>query len=178
MELLYDERGATYKVPVYCCANPIELCGESGGGNSADLEKSGATASDVELRSKNGGTLSNNNSGSSSSAGGAVLNPNEKTIVLKVRINPGDINLTVPTQAQFTMADLKQHIAAAAKQVGMLMFKASAAAITTIIIIIIIIILSFSLIAVALLSFSHVFVEFLFCYLLAGPAGMCERSHN
>jgi hypothetical protein len=32
MDTLYDERGAQYKVPMYCFANPVELVGESPNG--------------------------------------------------------------------------------------------------------------------------------------------------
>lgn len=99
METLYDERGAQYKLPIFTFSNPIELVGES--------VSEGAQASPVVAVA-----LSANTSGKglSNKSGTATPVVHAEPLQLKIRINPGDINMTVLAQATFSIGELKQSI--------------------------------------------------------------------
>lgn len=61
MDTLFDERGAQYKVPIYCTSNPVELVGESpGGGVTPSLN-----GNDYTTPSSNNNSMNNLNSSSS-----------------------------------------------------------------------------------------------------------------
>lgn len=77
MSLCYDERGHQYKVPIYCYANPIEL-------------------SEEELKPKP--------AAGSNKAGKFI---EEKPLNVKIRINPGDINMLVEASTITTVQGLK-----------------------------------------------------------------------
>jgi hypothetical protein len=87
MDTLYDERGAQYKIPVYCFSNPVELCGDSPNSPSpavATPAKSADGSSPVR-----GDSLSN-----------AAPKGDGKPLNLKIRINPGTL-VIVPQVARF-----------------------------------------------------------------------------
>lgn len=84
LEVVYDERGYQYKVPQYCYANPLELTNEP------------VKAVNVEPISE-----SVKNAENVQSVGGP-------TMKVRVRINPGDHNLTVSAELNGTILNLKQ----------------------------------------------------------------------
>mmetsp|Transcript_24589 Transcript_24589/g.41002 ORF Transcript_24589/g.41002 Transcript_24589/m.41002 type:complete len:260 (-) Transcript_24589:1815-2594(-) len=86
MELLYDERGQQYKVPIYCISNPIELVGENGfGGGDGVGEENGTVSNTATTAPKIDG----------------------QPIALRVRVNPGDVNMAVTVSTSDTIKDLK-----------------------------------------------------------------------
>jgi len=125
MDTLYDERGAQYKVPIYCTSNPVELVGESpGAGVTPTLNDGNYTNNNTNSSSSNSNI--NNNSTSlpvatvaSVSATGDRSSPVKATSVravdgkplnLKIRINPGDLNLQVAASSGHSIGDLKKLI--------------------------------------------------------------------
>ena len=75
MDSLYDETGVQYKVPIYCCANPIELCGDSPAGGAGSAATPGSLSAE-QSPSKT--------SSLTAASSGKMLN-------LKIRINPGKV---------------------------------------------------------------------------------------
>ncbi|KAJ1394438.1 hypothetical protein B484DRAFT_459161, partial [Ochromonadaceae sp. CCMP2298] len=88
MDMLYDERGAQYKVPIYCIANPVELMGENGMNGD---EGPGQTPPPPQVF-------------------------DGVPISLRVRVNPGDVNIAVAAVTSFTIAELKRAIVATSLQ--------------------------------------------------------------
>mmetsp|Transcript_95 Transcript_95/g.139 ORF Transcript_95/g.139 Transcript_95/m.139 type:complete len:247 (+) Transcript_95:163-903(+) len=87
LEVLYDNRGYQYKVPIYCIANPVELV------------QSNASA---ELAYKN---ISPNGSTKM-----GIIVDNTPPITIRIRINPGDLNMKVQASPNCTINDLKSII--------------------------------------------------------------------
>lgn len=104
METLYDERGVQYKLPIFCIANPIELCGESpntGAGASgassssaftADLSSSSITSSGANNRPVAVASLVTPESHGMSVNRSATKLVEAQPLNLKIRINPGKKN--------------------------------------------------------------------------------------
>lgn len=82
LELVFDERGNKYKIPVFCFSNPVEII-------NANKDSNGAN--DTEVNSAR--------SVDSFSQG--------TPISLKVRVNPGDVSLTIDINSEATIYDLK-----------------------------------------------------------------------
>jgi hypothetical protein len=84
LEVCFDERGYQYKVPQYCYADPMELTTQPPDFTPTNV------GSSVKGSENNGGT-------------GAMLK-------LRIRINPGDHNLSVAAGSQSTIGGLKVRI--------------------------------------------------------------------
>eukprot|EP01039_Chlorochromonas_danica_P000428 gene428-462_t len=84
LEVCYDERGFQYKIPIYCYCDPVELSNEPA--RVTETEKSGSNSS-LKAQSVQG-----------------------LPIKLRVRINPGDINVTVEANTGHTVSELKHII--------------------------------------------------------------------
>lgn len=94
LELCYDERGHMYKVPVWCIVNPIEITGP------------------VSTAASSSTPATNGNSNSDKSKKEAAYTPSPRppgaSLTLKVRINPGDHNLSIVANASDTLLDFKK----------------------------------------------------------------------
>lgn len=93
LEVVYDERGSQYKVPQYCYANPLELTNQP----------MPATINDVVTES-------------SRSTENTAVFVDGPTMKLRVRINPGDHNLTIMAPLNGTILNLKQMISKEAEE--------------------------------------------------------------
>jgi hypothetical protein len=105
MELLYDERGHQYKVPIFCYAHPIELEKDSDTVGSTSIEHSSLVT-----------TVGSGGSSKTSSPSSGAL-PIErlggKQLNLRIKINPGDVNLQITASTADYVLQLKRAIATA-----------------------------------------------------------------
>lgn len=93
LEVCYDERGAQYKVPLYCIANPLDLA------TSQDNVPTATSVTAVESSPSDNGRITT-----------APKIVNAVPLQLRVRINPGDINLMVNADSACNIAGLKKSI--------------------------------------------------------------------
>lgn len=107
LEVVYDERGYQYKVPQYCYANPLELTNEPVKAvNAEPISESVKNAENVQ------------------SVGGP-------TMKVRVRINPGDHNLTVSAELNGTILNLKQLLVKEAEEVRVIQYAPSSSSYLT-----------------------------------------------
>lgn len=92
LEVCYDERGVQYKVPVYCYANPVELTNEP---------------------------LPTSSSSNGSSSGLPSEQVRGAPVKLRVRINPGDINVIIDANTGHTVSDLKHLVVEHARRANL-----------------------------------------------------------
>lgn len=97
LEVCYDERGTQYKVPLYCIAKPMELATGTGSNNN------------------NSNNNNNNTDSAQSTLPTANALPSQNVVEavplkLKVRINPGDINMMVNVDTGSSILELKKSI--------------------------------------------------------------------
>lgn len=85
LDTCYDERGHQYKVPVFLFSNPIEIVGNPLG----DAAKKAETEKRVTAAIAAGS--------------GAPIN-------VRVRINPGDHNLTIAAKTSDTILEFKKRV--------------------------------------------------------------------
>lgn len=113
LEVCYDERGFQYKVPQYCVSHPTEL---TSGTPSAENSVSGSSAAGVLPSMTASATVIPANEGvyKAKAAAIATKSSNNSPINVRVRINPGDHNLTVKADSSNSIAELKALIAAEA----------------------------------------------------------------
>lgn len=111
LEVCYDERGYQYKVPQYCVSNPSELSSSTPNENSVASNSNGVlpslTASATVIPANEGVYKAR-------AAAIATKSSNNSPINVRVRINPGDHNLTVKADNSNSIAELKSLIAAEA----------------------------------------------------------------
>lgn len=94
MDTLYDERGAQYKVPMYCYANPIELVGEGSNAGHQSVESAGSLSPSIPTAVQVPGSGHGSGSGNTPTASpvravSASRVQEGKTLNLKIRVNPG-----------------------------------------------------------------------------------------
>lgn len=92
LELCYDERGHQYKVPLFCLTNPTDLVEGAASAASSNPERITTTPSAKPI-------------------------PTTRTILaesipmnIKVRVNPGDINMVIAATTTDSIYDLKKLI--------------------------------------------------------------------
>jgi hypothetical protein len=108
LEVCYDERGHQYKTPIYCMANPVELIdNENPSSNGAPNNGTQAAASSLSAFKNLAGMNRQNK----------TADVDNSPITLKIRINPGDVNLIVNAAKSDTIFDLKRHIVHKAEEV-------------------------------------------------------------
>jgi len=102
LEVCYDERGFQYKIPHYCFSDPVELT------------TTGIVLTNNNTNTNNNMGVTNSSTPNNSSRLATVSEPavpgSGTTIKLRVRINPGDHNLTVFIDPIFNLLQLKQQI--------------------------------------------------------------------
>lgn len=97
LEVLYDDRGYQYKVPLYCIANPIEL-----------VQPINANTASADHSNKNISPTGSNRTG--------IIVDSTPPITIRIRINPGDINMKVQASPNCTVNDLKSIISSNSEQ--------------------------------------------------------------
>lgn len=102
LELIFDERGNKYKIPVFCFSNPIEIV-------NSDKDGKSSGANDTEVNS----------------ARSVESLPHGPPVALKVRINPGDISLTIDISCEATIYDLKNLVCRMTQVNNLLFFHLS-----------------------------------------------------
>jgi len=114
LEVCYDERGAQYKVPQYCYANPLELSTEPvpAAANNTSSNVGGPAVEIMSTESVRSNKSNNNptglhDSGATTNSAGSSAN-NGPVAKLRVRINPGDHNLNIVVDLGGTVQTLKQ----------------------------------------------------------------------
>lgn len=86
LEVVYDDRGNKFKIPVFCFSNPVEIL------NNKDNKSNGANDTEVN------------------SARSIDSLPQGPPITLKVRVNPGDVSLNVEINSESSIYDLKNMV--------------------------------------------------------------------
>lgn len=99
LELVYDERGHQYKIPMYCYAKPQEL-------NEA-LPGSSTNTSSVNAQNP---SISSKNSNQNANVPPPAPAPGGTPLKLRMRINPGDYTVNITIDSHCTILHLKYYM--------------------------------------------------------------------
>jgi hypothetical protein len=99
-----------YKVPVFCLVNPIEITGQTIPSSSSSSSSSMAIGTYTTNNNNTNNNTNTNNDDQKSPRGIYTPHPRApgQTLQLRVRINPGDFNLTVSANVSDTLLDFKK----------------------------------------------------------------------
>eukprot|EP01031_Cornospumella_fuschlensis_P026589 gene26589-32134_t len=106
LELCYDERGFEYKVPHFCFSTPVETTSVP---SSISLPIASARVNSGKM-----GAAAHTPPSSASSAR-LPAPASGKALRVRVRLNPGDVNLSVDAMMGHSISDLKLLVAEAAR---------------------------------------------------------------
>lgn len=98
LDVVYDERGFEYSVPMFCYSDPLELV------NSTSTSRQSTAPAGPGPRSPN--SPSNNDNHSSTPLAPAAV----PELKVKLRINPGDYNIVLDLTKTSTILELKRRI--------------------------------------------------------------------
>eukprot|EP01031_Cornospumella_fuschlensis_P028080 gene28080-33909_t len=109
LELCYDERGFEYKVPNFCFCTPVETTSVP---SSITLPIASARGSSGKMGA---GAAAIHTPPSSASSARLPAPASGKALRVRVRLNPGDVNLSVDAMMGHSISDLKLLVAEAAR---------------------------------------------------------------